>query len=169
MRYFVSIDGHDHEVDVRDLPDGTFEVCVDGAPHSTTAEVRELEGASQIRVGQRMFELELSGEPPEVELFCNGRHVPAVVQSALSRAAAGSGRARARTASGDVVSPMPGRVVSILVKPGDRVEAGTPVAVVEAMKMENQLVAPAAGVVERVCASAGDAIESGARLVVIGA
>jgi biotin carboxyl carrier protein len=62
---------------------------------------------------------------------------------------------------------MPGRVVKLLVGPGDAVEKGTGVVVVEAMKMENELVAPVPGVIERVFVGAGDAVERGAPLLEI--
>ncbi len=71
--------------------------------------------------------------------------------------------------SGDVVrSPMPGRVVSVMVAVGDTVTAGQGVAIVEAMKMENELRCERAGVVEAIHVRAGDAVESNAELVTLG-
>ncbi|MBL9028369.1 MAG: biotin/lipoyl-binding protein [Myxococcales bacterium] len=80
------------------------------------------------------------------------------VQAAAKPSAGGEGTVR---------SPMPGRVVRVLVKEGDEVEAGAPVVVVEAMKMENELVAERAGTVKRVVTSAGATVEGGAVLVEI--
>jgi glutaconyl-CoA/methylmalonyl-CoA decarboxylase subunit gamma len=57
--------------------------------------------------------------------------------------------------------------VKVLVKEGDSVEEGAPLAVVEAMKMENELVAGRAGVVEKVFVQVGDTVEGGARLIKI--
>ncbi len=62
---------------------------------------------------------------------------------------------------------MPGRVVRVLVAAGDRVAAGQGLAVVEAMKMENEVAAPAAGVVSDVRAAPGDSVEAGAVLVTL--
>jgi 3-methylcrotonyl-CoA carboxylase alpha subunit len=62
---------------------------------------------------------------------------------------------------------MPGKVVRVLVAVGDRVERGTAVVVVEAMKMQNELFAERSGIVVRVSTSPGDAVESGAELVTI--
>jgi len=62
---------------------------------------------------------------------------------------------------------MPGRVVNVLVKPGDEVTADQGVLVVEAMKMENELKAPKAGKVIEVRVSAGQAVEKGEILAVI--
>lgn len=58
----------------------------------------------------------------------------------------------------EVHAPMPGLVLRVLVEPGDTVEAGQGVVVLEAMKMENELSAPAAGTVVAVHARPGDAV-----------
>ena len=57
-----------------------------------------------------------------------------------------------------LLCPMPGLVVSITVRPGDRVEAGQPLATVEAMKMENILRAEKSATVKAVRASAGESL-----------
>ena len=62
-------------------------------------------------------------------------------------------------------APMPGLIVRVLVKPGDAVEAGQGLIVMEAMKMENELRAPAAGIVKVVAVQQGAAVEKGALLV----
>jgi biotin carboxyl carrier protein len=66
-----------------------------------------------------------------------------------------------------VVAPMPGRVVRVLVAPGDEVAARQGVVVVEAMKMENELRAPKKGLVKDVRVSPGTSVEAGRVLVVI--
>ena len=74
---------------------------------------------------------------------------------------------------GRLVAPMPGKVVRVLVAPGDEVDAhqqiaqGDGIVVVEAMKMENELTAVCAGTVIDVAVSEGDSVESGRLLVVI--
>jgi len=57
-----------------------------------------------------------------------------------------------------VLSPMPGLLVDILVEPGQKVQAGERVAVIEAMKMENVLFASAYGVVGKVVATKGESL-----------
>ena len=64
-------------------------------------------------------------------------------------------------------APMPGRVVLVNVKPGDRVNAGQELLVIEAMKMELGLKAPRDGVVGEVRAAAGDVVEADAVLVTL--
>ena len=64
-------------------------------------------------------------------------------------------------------SPMPGKVVRVMVKQGDAVTEGQGLIVVEAMKMENELKSPKAGTVTELHAVEGSAVESGAKLAVI--
>jgi biotin carboxyl carrier protein len=62
---------------------------------------------------------------------------------------------------------IPGRVAAVMVAAGDEVEAGRPLLVVEAMKMQNELRAPRDGVVERIAVGPGDTIEIGDTLLVL--
>ena len=87
--------------------------------------------------------------------------------SALS-AAEGSGRRRggaATEASGDILAPMPGAVLEILVSEGESVVRNQTVAVMESMKMELLITAPRNGVVRRVAVQAGQQVERGMRLL----
>jgi acetyl-CoA/propionyl-CoA/long-chain acyl-CoA carboxylase, biotin carboxylase, biotin carboxyl carrier protein len=81
--------------------------------------------------------------------------------------AASHGGTPART-EGAVVAPMHGTILKLLVVKGDRVEAGDPVAVLEAMKMETRLSAPASGTVTDVRVQAGAIVESGQEIALIG-
>jgi biotin carboxyl carrier protein len=66
-----------------------------------------------------------------------------------------------------IVSPMPGRIVKVLVREGDVVTAQQGLVVVEAMKMENELRAPRAGTVSAVKVVEGMSVEGGALLIVL--
>ena len=68
---------------------------------------------------------------------------------------------------GQVVAPMPGVILDVLVKAGDRVKAGDTVVRLEAMKMENDLKVPLAGVVTEVRVSKGANVSVGEVLVVV--
>jgi biotin carboxyl carrier protein len=66
-----------------------------------------------------------------------------------------------------IVAPMPGKVVRLLVREGDRVEAGQGLLVVEAMKMQNEIRSPKSGAVERVLAKEGQPVNAGDVLCVV--
>jgi biotin carboxyl carrier protein len=145
-RLRVSFDNEVHDLDLRRLGDGTYSVLVDG----------------------ESYEVELEQKDERVDVGLRGRRYTFEVLDER-RARMRLGRARL---GGDgpqvVLSPMPGRVVRIDVKAGERVAAGQPVAVVEAMKMENELRAAREGVVREVTTAPGKAVEAGEKLLVIG-
>jgi 3-methylcrotonyl-CoA carboxylase alpha subunit len=76
-------------------------------------------------------------------------------------AAAGTREAHA----GGLASPMPGHVLQVLVKPGERVRRGQSLMIIEAMKMEHTVVAPADGVVQAVHFASGELVEEGVELL----
>jgi 3-methylcrotonyl-CoA carboxylase alpha subunit len=69
--------------------------------------------------------------------------------------------------AGRLSAPMPGRVVQLLVAPGDAVRQGQPLIVIEAMKMEHTIAAPRDGTVETVRYVVGDLVEEGAELIAL--
>jgi len=73
-----------------------------------------------------------------------------------------------QTTSGDVTAPMPGKIVSIAVRPGQEVDERALLLVLEAMKMEHRIEAPLAGTVREVAVEPGAIVTAGARLVTIG-
>ncbi len=65
----------------------------------------------------------------------------------------------------ELTAPMPGKIIRVLVSPGDRVESRATLVVIEAMKMEMPLAAPRAATVRAVCVSEGDVVARGMMLV----
>ncbi|PKO90656.1 MAG: 3-methylcrotonyl-CoA carboxylase [Betaproteobacteria bacterium HGW-Betaproteobacteria-10] len=66
---------------------------------------------------------------------------------------------------GGLTAPMPGKVVALLAQPGQKVEKGAPLLILEAMKMEHTITAPTAGIVKAFCYAAGEQVADGAALV----
>ncbi len=66
-----------------------------------------------------------------------------------------------------IEAPMPGNVIDIRVKAGDKVASGDAVVILEAMKMENEIVAPSNGIIASVNVSKGDSVEAGQLLLTI--
>ncbi len=93
----------------------------------------------------------------------------AVALTAIVNGRLGHGRAARAPASGShqLSAPMPGRVLRVLVKPGDDVAARQGLVVIEAMKMENELTAARAGRVREVTVEPGVTVEAGRVLVVL--
>ncbi len=75
----------------------------------------------------------------------------------------------AKAATGNSVNaPLPGRVISILVKVGDKVAAGQDVVILEAMKMENNISTDYAGTVQQILVAEGDTVAADAALIIVG-
>jgi acetyl-CoA/propionyl-CoA carboxylase biotin carboxyl carrier protein len=116
-----------------------------------------------VEVDGRRFDVKVwLPEAPVVP--AGGAPAAGAVKSRKPRSAAGGGGA---AGSGEVAAPMQGTIVKTLVSVGDSVEAGQPVVVLEAMKMENHVNAEKAGTVSEVRVSAGDTVGTGDILVVI--
>jgi glutaconyl-CoA/methylmalonyl-CoA decarboxylase subunit gamma len=167
MRYFVTFpSGTEIPVDVEHLPTGAMEVVVGG--RRIEAETLAHAGSTAMRIDHHVVDLWMEGAPPEVGVVARGQRFYARVESDRMRALAALGARTPASGAGMVTSPMPGRVLKLLVAEGDEVTAGASLVVVEAMKMENELSAARDGKVLKVFVTAGQKVESGARLVEIG-
>ena len=92
--------------------------------------------------------------------FTVGVWVPDTTSSARPRRS-NTGRPVGRSGDGEVVAPMQGTIVKVLISAGDTVEAGQAVCVLEAMKMENHVAAEKSGTVAEVRVSSGSSVGAG--------
>ncbi len=88
-----------------------------------------------------------------------------VLDERIERARRSAGTAQAHSAPPVLTAPMPGLVIRVRVSPGEPVQPGSSLVVLEAMKMENELKAVAAAVVDRVLVEPGQPVEKGDVLV----
>ena len=164
----ISIGGRERVVEIDD-GDGT--VRVDG--QTVDVAVTEAEaGVFILRRGgeQTLAQVDGRGGKLSVEIRRPGRDavvVAAEVTDARRAAIAAPARSAAGAAPVTVRSPIPGRLIKLLVKPGDAVAAGQTMVVLEAMKMENELGAPRAGHIAEIRCAEGTAVEAGQDLVVV--
>jgi len=143
-RFDIRLGGADFTADLFAFDrHGGFSILLNGRPF----DVRVLPGGAALRVGDRVIPIEVD----DARRF-------------RTRLAAG----RSGASSGETVrSPMPGKIVSIPVAVGDSVRAGQTVAIVEAMKMQNELGAENAGRVKEVRVASGQVVDSGETLVIL--
>ncbi len=114
----------------------------------------------RIELGDRVLVATVVRAGNEVWIAADGE-IHRCTLAAEERTAAGT----ARVATPRVTAPMPGKVLDVVVTPGQRVAAGDPLVVLEAMKMEMVATADTAGVVTRVHVRAGAMVEPGQLLV----
>jgi len=142
--YRVRLDGVEQTIDVRDVPGGVS-LLIDGANHEVS--LARDKDEYDVLVANRRFRFCLLSED---------RH---------RRAMARGGREV--TGRREVKASMPGKVIHVLVKAGDTVEAKQGLLVIEAMKMENEIKAQGAGEIKEVHVAPGQAVESGEVLIVL--
>ena len=150
MKWQILVDGRPVAIDperleaVKEVEPGVYSAIVDGASY----EIRLLAAAQGLSAETEAgrFHVEVS-DPRDARRG--------------AAAARGSGRQ-------NIVAPMPGKVIRVLVQKGDHVEAGQGLVVVEAMKMQNELKASRPGEVVEVRVQAGGTVSAGDTLVVLG-
>jgi biotin carboxyl carrier protein len=170
VTFEIEVNGRSRVVAVERAGRGRYRIVVDGTSHHVDAARVGTFGLSMLFDGEggatREVQVTPSGARGELLVSMAGRVVAATVNG--RRTGRGGGDA-ALGGDGEqrVVAPMPGRVVRVLVAPGDDVAARQGVVVVEAMKMENELRSPKAGRIKEVAVTAGASVEAGRLLVVV--
>jgi biotin carboxyl carrier protein len=163
-RFRVRVGGIDHDVEVGPDTAGGREVIVDGRTHRVVAAPDR--GWRVETLGHDVphhCTVHLGPRAPERAASSGGITTTVSVQTAQQAAMEDAlAVSRGGTDSGaSIKSPMPGRIVRVLVEEGASVEADQSLVIVEAMKMENEVRAPAAGIVAKVAVQAGQTVEAG--------
>jgi biotin carboxyl carrier protein len=143
-QYRLTIGSEVWEVDGRLTAQGIYSLLIGGV--SYVADVFGEDGACVVDVGPERYVIHVE------------EHTRHIIRT---RGAAGGPSGRT------LVAPLPGRIVKVAVKPGDRVEKGATLLVIEAMKMENEFKAGASGTIAEVRVQPGQAVNGGDVLVVI--
>jgi acetyl/propionyl-CoA carboxylase alpha subunit len=163
VKYFVDLNGKREELDV----DGES-VTIGG--HTVLARVDEIEGTPVrlITIGSEVHRVVVrrGASRGAYTLWVDGFRFDGDALDERTRAIRDI-TADSSKSSGpaSLIAPMPGLIVRVNVAPGDAVQAGQGLVVMEAMKMENELRAPAAGTVKTVMVEPGKAVEKGTVLV----
>ena len=163
MLFDATVDGRTLRVEVRGR-DGRYVVTLDGRALEVDHQETGPHFASLI-IGGRSYEAGLEKRPDGYNVVL-AEDVLYVEIRGASQGAAAAPR-KASTGPARVVAPMPGRLVRVLVQPGQQVEAGDGLLVMEAMKMENELRSPRAGRVAELLVREGQTLETAALLVVV--
>jgi acetyl/propionyl-CoA carboxylase alpha subunit len=146
--FLVMVDGRRHLV---------RSARVDGSIWSLLVSDEHGQGARSVEAG-----IVSHGGNGAFDVHIDGYRIPVQVRNGRSRPAKDG---RSAVGAQRISAPMPGKVVRILVKPGDEVQARQVLVVVEAMKMENELRAPRHGRVSGVFVGEGESVDAGTALV----
>jgi biotin carboxyl carrier protein len=161
----VTADGTDRTVTVDGpLPDGRFRISIDGTEH--TVDARQIRpGTWSLLLDGQQLVVDLDRRRAGIAASVGASEALLKVEDALHRRLASAAGTRPQAKGESIRAPIAGKVVKVLVAVGDQVAAGTPVIVLEAMKMENELIAERGGTVASISKSAGQAVDTGDLLV----
>ena len=130
------------------------------AGETTLARGKKLDGDRfAVELNDRRLMASVVAVDDKRSLFLQGSTYSLLRDDPLHRVDAGDSH------GGGLTAPMPGKVVALLAQPGQKVDKGTPLLILEAMKMEHTITAPAAGTVKNFCYAAGEQVSDGAELV----
>ncbi len=168
MKLWVTLDGRDEEVEFHAEGDHLW---LDVAGRRLAADFHRLPDGEvySLLVNGRSYEVRVVQTGSVVEVTHRGTTLPVEVRHPLERFVQSSLRAVSGAGGETITAPMPGIVVSIRVRPGDRVEPGQSVAVIEAMKMQNELLAQRGGVVSEVLVAERATVGAGQVLIKLSA
>jgi len=145
-RWRVVVDGEEKLVDAVMIRPGTWSLIVDGRSYLVDVDKRKRATAVLVNASETNIALEDARRKRLASLVTR-------------KDSGGTGEV--------IVAPITGKLVKLLVAVGDKVEAGQAVAVIEAMKMENEIAAERGGTVKKIHAEAGTSIETHDQLVTL--
>ncbi len=152
-KFKINVNGNWYEIEIRDMEERPISVLVDG----------------------ELYKVELAYETPDTETMESVRAKPVVMVSEPALGTRGPALRHAQgvaqgavAAVGEVIAPMPGKILAIHVTMGERVQYQDVLCTLEAMKMENEIMAPVGGIVKEIQVTEGQDVLYGDVLFVIG-
>jgi biotin carboxyl carrier protein len=163
MFYDITIDGKNYRLELS-LVNERWSCRLDGKDLEIDAVLARPDVLS-LRVGNAAYEIKSERVANDLHLWVGSRRFAVEVRDPRSL------RGRTRT-GGDqgpkkITAPMPGKVLRLLVREGEAVESGRGIAVVEAMKMQNEIKSPKKGIVEKILVGEGAAVNAGDVLAIV--
>jgi len=168
MKLAIELGGKAHTVEIGSdaaHTNGRAPCAIDGRAIDADA-IEVAPGVYSILIGGNSFEARVETDATGLRVTVAGReYSPRIRDPRQWRRSRGS----AAEAEGQqsVVAPMPGKVIRVLVKAGEDVEAGRGLVVIEAMKMQNEVRSPKSGKVERILVSEGKTVGAGEVLGIV--
>jgi biotin carboxyl carrier protein len=167
MKLTAEIDGKSQEVQIK-IDGARVLAQVDGRSYQIEARVSK-QGFHLLMLGGRVYECRVAADAGrrEIREVQIGSREFAVKLIDPKRLRGGQSAGAQADGAAQIVAPMPGKVVRVLVEQGAQVEAGDGIIVVEAMKMQNELKSPRNGTVTTLHAQAGATVNAGEVLAII--
>ncbi len=168
MRYVALIGDEERDVDITEVAPGQFQLVMDGRTMRFDARFIGESTLSLLHENEA-YTIESVKHPKAGQTVSVRGHALTVEVLDLRTMSLRQAQEVAGVPDGpaEIQSPMPGKVVAVLVKEGQQVEEGQGLVVVESMKMENELKSPRAGTVKNLTVEEGASVDGGAALCIV--
>ena len=164
MKFTIELDGSKRTVELTRV-NGRFNCRIDGAALEADA-IEIAPDLYSILIGGESFEVRVEPMQGSLRVYVAGQEYSATFHDSRAwlRKRGGALEFEGRQ---QVAAPMPGKIVRVLVKAGETIEAGQGLVVVEAMKMQNEVRSPKSGLIERILVSEGQSVNAGEVLAIV--
>ncbi len=143
----IDVDGEKISLDIEKLPDGRYSIIIDNKVYTCELINLDIEAKEiTLRINQSLMDFKIKSD---MDLLLEKMGIDQ--------------KADARTKK--ISAPMPGLILELLVNEGDEVKAGTPLVILEAMKMENVIKAQGDGTVQKLLVKKGESVEKNQVLI----
>lgn len=162
--FYATLKGNQHKVEIEKHND-SYQITVDGKPYTVDARFVNSPNTLSLIINMKCYEVTVRNSGKVVHVSTGGEEFELELTSLREQAA----RRPEPTivAHKEIRAPMPGIILSVEVEENDTVEAGQPLLVIEAMKMQNEIASPGKARVSRVFVSPGDVVESKQTLIAL--
>jgi biotin carboxyl carrier protein len=164
MKYDIETEGQKHTIELHTEGDHAVATIDDRAMEVTVCEPEP--GVYSLIAGTQVLEVRLLGHPndPSVEALVRGRTIPLRIIDRKHRHRSVTSQVTGKV---ELTARMPGKVIRWLCQPGENVQEGQGLVVVEAMKMQNEVRSPKSGTVAEICVAPGQTVNAGEILAVV--
>jgi biotin carboxyl carrier protein len=164
VKLAIELGGKTRKVEI-ERAGGKLRFRLDGKPLEADA-VEVAPGIYSILIGGEAFEVRVEAAANELRVVSGEREMFTALRNPRQWRRRG-GAALEAEGRQQIIAPMPGKIIRVLVKAGDAVETGQGLLVVEAMKMQNEIRSPKSGKVERLQVVEGQAVNAGEVVAIV--
>lgn len=160
MNFSFWLESKEFKINLEEQEKNRLRVSLGKKIYDVSAEVL-CEGELLLNIDGKIYNVVINNNSSSsCSVYVNGKFYDIEKRSASQILAVGTEKARKR----EVKTSMPGKIVKVMAKEGDKVKEGQPILVLEAMKMQNEIKSPQSGTIVKINPKDGDSVETGSLL-----
>jgi biotin carboxyl carrier protein len=167
MIYYARIDGEEKKIRI-EKRDDFYDVTINDVLYHVDPKYLENVQSLSLLINSRCYEASIAEIEGSTLVTIGGEKFQVDLTDELIYLAGTPSLAHGSSDTEVIKTPMPGVVVAIEVEPGQKIAPGSPVAIVEAMKMQNEISSVCGGIVKEILVRRGDTVESNQKLLIVG-